>query len=122
VAGIYSARFVRASGSAGTFTYTVPAGHIASVKWVDVLNFGTVSATSYVQCGGMSIAVIVMPASSSKHLEVGCVVYAGEQIALTTETAAVNGQISGFLFLQPAARLLNRGADEPDQLAELPAA
>lgn len=103
---VYSVRFINAGPAAGTYTYTVPAGMRAVVKFVAHTNFAASVVGMSCKVAGAPFFYSELPGSTyNRFSDVRGVAYAGEVISVLIDHENTYAHVSGFLFAAGVAQL-----------------
>jgi len=102
---VYSERFLAHQGVAGSFSYAVPAGYRAVVRWLHIVNYGAAAAVVAVPIAGVTVYQRTFPAAeASVALELMAVAYAGQTIGAYVAADGFAVTVSGYLLLDPTGR------------------
>jgi hypothetical protein len=117
---VYTQRFILFGTGGSEWAYTVPAGHRAVIKSFTAHHSGTTAgANAALWLQGVVISIAAPGADATLALALTCAAYAGEVITVTTFGTGVSGQVSGFIFEDPAGPI---GRQElADRFGALPA-
>lgn len=104
MAGVYSTRFLLASGTV-VARYTVPPGKVAVVKMVTAVNPSTLGQQVVLYIGTPAIWSSSIPGNASVAPGgMMIVVNAGEQLAMALTEGSMHGTASGYLLDQLPGR------------------
>jgi hypothetical protein len=99
VAGVYSTRFIIASGGVGWVYYVVPPYKRAVLKQATFYNTNQAASTSIVAVQGYYFWAASTPgAGGYSHWEASHVAYQGEQIGVYAGQTGVHKALSGYLL------------------------
>lgn len=98
MAGVYSTRFILAAG-AGPFTYGVPTGKRAIIKFASAVNPSGAAQQAVLTIGGVVCWVASVPVNSAQ-LQPGLhiVVNGGELMSVAVTNAAMSVGLHGYLL------------------------
>ena len=103
---VYSVRFLNAGPAAGTYTYTVPAGMRAVVKFIAHTNFSATLAGMNCRIAGAAFFYSELPGSTyNRFSDVRGVAYAGETVSVVLDHQDTYAHVSGFLFAAGVAQV-----------------
>lgn len=105
MAEVYSRRFIAGRGGDSTWTYAVPAGRTAVVRFVAINVFAVVS-TTYLRVAGQPVYQYTPPGPSRSTFEdVRYTAYGGELIEVVVVGSDTAFHVSGFEFAGQAQAL-----------------
>jgi len=100
MAGVYSHRFILASGTVPAH-YIVPAGYIIVVKGITVVNPSTLGQQGVLYIGPSPVWVASVPGNSSALASNQFLVLnPGEDLSMVMTDGSMHGTVSGYLLDQ----------------------
>jgi hypothetical protein len=116
---VYSERFLHHQG-AGTWIWTVPAGHRAVVTNIDIVNYADVGAVCSIAIGPILAEYVVFQAANPViHRVLRTVAYQGEEVKLTLTQTGVHTSVGGYLFADATGATGPPGSASYERLGEV---
>lgn len=96
---VYSERLLHGNTPDDPQSLTVPAGKRAVVRCLTVVTYATVVSYFWLQVAGVPVVWLQeVPAWTTRVFDLRCVAYAGETIAMDTDSGSCSWHVSGFMF------------------------